>query len=127
MTGSAIVTGGGTGVGRSAALALALARAGWRVMVAGRRENTLQDVCAEGGESVDHCATDVTDEASVQRLFDATVVRFGRVDLLFNNAGTLSPAVPIRRSCSPPVVKTDPCNLCTIWDRSHSSGHPLAA
>ena len=52
MAGNAIVTGGGSGVGRSAALALA--RAGWRVLIAGRRKDALEEACALGGGSLDH-------------------------------------------------------------------------
>jgi NAD(P)-dependent dehydrogenase (short-subunit alcohol dehydrogenase family) len=70
----AIVTGGGTGVGKAAALAL-LAD-GWRVAVAGRRAEPLNQV-----------VTDVSDAASVEALFAQTVKAWGRVDLLFNNAG----------------------------------------
>jgi NAD(P)-dependent dehydrogenase (short-subunit alcohol dehydrogenase family) len=85
LTGNAIVTGGGTGVGRAAALALA--DAGWRVLVAGRRREALDAVCAEGGQALSAETCDVTDEASVTALFAAAANRFGRIDLLFNNAG----------------------------------------
>jgi NAD(P)-dependent dehydrogenase (short-subunit alcohol dehydrogenase family) len=83
----AIVTGGGTGIGRAAALAL-LAD-GWRVAVAGRRKEPLDEVVAESkaGERALAVPTDVADAASVQALFAATVKAWGRVDLLFNNAG----------------------------------------
>ena len=93
-TKSAIVTGGGSGIGR--AVALALARAGYRVALAGRREAPLQEAVRAAGErsaSLLPIATDVTDEASVARLFDTVRERFGRLDLLFNNAGIGSPAV----------------------------------
>jgi NAD(P)-dependent dehydrogenase (short-subunit alcohol dehydrogenase family) len=88
----AIVTGGGSGVGRAAAHALL--DAGWRVAVAGRRKDALEETVAgrEGGLAV---PTDVTDPASVAALFETTVKAFGRVDLLFNNAGLGAPAVPI--------------------------------
>src|SRR6185295_17410406 len=69
LTGSAIVTGGGSGVGR--ATALALASAGWRVMIAGRRRDALEAVCAEGGGALSAATCDVSDEASVQALFAA--------------------------------------------------------
>jgi len=93
-TKSAIVTGGGSGIGR--AVALALARAGYRVALAGRREAPLQEAVRAAGErsaSLLPIATDVTDEASVARLFDTVRERFGRLDLLFNNAGIGSPSV----------------------------------
>jgi len=83
----AIVTGGGTGVGKAAALAL-LAD-GWCVAVAGRRVEPLNQVVAEANAQGRALAvpTDVTDAASVEALFAQTVKAWGRVDLLFNNAG----------------------------------------
>jgi len=94
MGGVVIVTGGGSGIGR--AVALALGRAGWRVVIAGRRRAVLDAVCSEGPDEVFAVAADVTEEASVRHLFAQTVARFGRIDLLFNNAGTATPptAVP---------------------------------
>lgn len=86
MSGVAVVTGGGSGIGR--AVALALARADWRVVIAGRRQSALTAVCAEQPANFLAVATDVSDEASVRNLFDQTEARFGRLDLLFNNAGT---------------------------------------
>jgi NAD(P)-dependent dehydrogenase (short-subunit alcohol dehydrogenase family) len=85
--GVAIVTGGGTGVGKAAALAL-LAD-GWRVAVAGRRKEPLDATIAESGAAERGLAvpTDVTDPKQVRALFDAAVAKWGRVDLLFNNAG----------------------------------------
>ena len=83
----AIVTGGGTGIGRAAALALVAD--GWQVAIAGRRPEPLQETVAQSGAASRALAvpTDVTDPASVEALFAATVKAFGRVDLLFNNAG----------------------------------------
>lgn len=91
----AIVTGGGTGVGKAAALAL-LAD-GWRVALAGRRLGPLEEVVASANASGRAIAvpSDVTDHASVAALFDTVVKQWGRVDLLFNNAGIGAPAVPI--------------------------------
>ncbi|RYF06637.1 MAG: SDR family oxidoreductase [Comamonadaceae bacterium] len=91
----AIVTGGGSGIGRAAALALL--RDGWSVVLAGRREQPLADVAAESnaGERVLAVPTNVADPQSVQALFEQTVARFGRVDLLFNNAGVGAQAVPL--------------------------------
>lgn len=91
----AVVTGAGSGIGRAAALALL--GAGWRVALAGRRLQPLQAVAGEsgaGGRAL-AVATDVADPDAVRRLFDAAVAQFGRVDLLFNNAGTGAPAVPL--------------------------------
>ena len=90
----AIVTGGGSGIGRAAALALL--GAGWRVAVAGRRIEPLQETIADSGAGARGLPvpTDVTDPASVEALFGATVSAWGRVDLLFNNAG-ISVGAPI--------------------------------
>jgi NAD(P)-dependent dehydrogenase (short-subunit alcohol dehydrogenase family) len=87
----AIVTGGGSGIG--AATALALAADGWQVVLAGRRQSALQAVAEQGGAGrLRPVPTDVTDEASVRALFDTAVDTCGRVDLLFNNAGSFSAA-----------------------------------
>ncbi|BDZ49917.1 3-oxoacyl-ACP reductase [Frondihabitans sucicola] len=92
QTGVAVVTGGGSGIGRSAALALA--GAGWTVVVAGRRQDALDAVVAEAFEfdgKVDAIRADVSVEDDVRDLFDTTVDRHGRLDLLFNNAGVGAP------------------------------------
>jgi NAD(P)-dependent dehydrogenase (short-subunit alcohol dehydrogenase family) len=90
----AIVTGAGSGIG--AAAALALAADGWRVVLAGRRHEALAAVAEQGDAGRLHpVPTDVTDEASVRALFDEAVGAYGRVDLLFNNAGRSAPAVEI--------------------------------
>ena len=91
----AIVTGGGSGVGRAAALALL--RDGWNVVIAGRRPEPLQAVIEESkaGSRGLGMPTDVADPASVKALFDAAVKTFGRVDLLFNNAGVNAPGIPL--------------------------------
>ena len=86
----AVVTGGGSGIG--AEVAVALAADGWRVVVAGRRAEALESTVARAAGEVVGVVTDVTDEAQVRALFDAAVDRFGRVDLLFNNAGSGAPA-----------------------------------
>ncbi len=92
----AIVTGAGTGVGRAAALAL-LAE-GWSVALAGRRAEPLDEtakLAGPDGERTLSVPSDVSDPASVAALFAKTVARFGRLDLLFNNAGIGAPAVPL--------------------------------
>ena len=89
----AIVTGAGTGVGQAAAEALL--GAGYKVALAGRRTEPLEEVAARWPDSTLVQSTDVGDEAQVRALFDATVQRFGHVDLLFNNAGTGAPPVPL--------------------------------
>jgi len=90
----AIVTGAGTGVGR--ATALALLRDGYRVVLAGRRQEPLTQVAAEAGPAASRVLavpTDVSDPESVRTLFARTKNAFGRLDLLFNNAGTNVPGV----------------------------------
>ena len=91
----AVVTGGGSGVGKAAALALL--GDGWRVAIAGRRQDVLDQVVAEAAAPgrVLAVPTDVTDPSSVEALFAATVKQWGRVDLLFNNAGVGTAAVPL--------------------------------
>lgn len=91
----AIVTGAGSGIGKAAALALL--GDGYRVVLAGRRSEPLAEVIVLGGVPARALAvpTDVSDADSVKALFDVTVQRFGRVDLLFNNAGVNAPAVPL--------------------------------
>jgi NAD(P)-dependent dehydrogenase (short-subunit alcohol dehydrogenase family) len=79
----AVVTGAGSGIGRAAAQALMAD--GWSVVVAGRREERLRETLS-GGDGL-AVATDVTDPTSVAALFTAVLQRYGRVDLLFNNAG----------------------------------------
>lgn len=89
----AIVTGAGSGIGRAAALALL--NAGYRVALAGRRAQPLEEVAAHSGagDRVLAVPTDVTDEQSVIRLFETCVRHFGSLDVVFNNAGGGAPAV----------------------------------
>ncbi len=87
----AIVTGAGTGIGRAAAVALAAD--GWTIVAAGRRQEPLDETCALLGGDRLAVATDVADAASVEALFAAAVNAFGRVDLVFNNAGVGAPPV----------------------------------
>jgi NAD(P)-dependent dehydrogenase (short-subunit alcohol dehydrogenase family) len=92
----AIVTGGGSGIGR--AVALALAKEGCDVVVAGRRLDALEVTAKhadEAGLRVTTIQDDVRDPASVHALFAGTVDRFGRLDLLFNNAGAGAPPVSL--------------------------------
>jgi NAD(P)-dependent dehydrogenase (short-subunit alcohol dehydrogenase family) len=96
MTKVAVVTGGGSGIGR--AVALALVKEGYSVVVAGRRQDSLEATVAEGvrlGFDMRAVPTDVTDPASVSALFAMADDAYGRVDLLFNNAGVTAPAVPL--------------------------------
>jgi NAD(P)-dependent dehydrogenase (short-subunit alcohol dehydrogenase family) len=96
MTKVGVVTGGGTGIGR--AVALALAGEGFSVVVAGRRREPLEATAAEGsklGARMLSVPTDVSDPKAVRALFANTVATFGRLDLLFNNAGSTAPPVPL--------------------------------
>ena len=86
----AVVTGAGSGIG--AAAATALASDGWLVVLGGRRRSRLDELAAAHPDlPLDPVPTDVTDEASVRGLFEVTVARHSRIDLLFNNAGIGGP------------------------------------
>jgi NAD(P)-dependent dehydrogenase (short-subunit alcohol dehydrogenase family) len=92
----AMVTGAGSGIGRASALALL--DAGYHVVLAGRRADALNETAALAGTlgaNTLAVPTDATDPAAVKALFEATRARFGRLDVLFNNAGTSAPAVPM--------------------------------
>src|SRR5450432_1823055 len=90
----ALITGAGSGIGK--ATALALLREGYSVVLAGRRAGLLEKTAEEAGSSGQRAlavATDVTDPVSVRALFAKTKEVFGRLDLLFNNAGIGAPPV----------------------------------
>ncbi|MGF6756024.1 SDR family oxidoreductase [Paraburkholderia sp. GAS42] len=92
----ALITGAGSGIGR--ATAERLLERGYRVVLASRRQAPLDDIAAaaaQRGEDALAVACDVTDEASVAALFDAIHARYGRLDVLFNNAGRNAPPVDI--------------------------------
>ena len=92
----AIVTGAGTGIGRS--VALALLNENYAVVLAGRREPLLQQTANEAGEAASRALVvpaDVGNPESVRHLFARTKEAFGRLDLLFNNAGAVAPSVPL--------------------------------
>ncbi len=96
LTKIAIVTGAGTGIGKS--VAIALAQGGYTVVLGGRRKELLEATAVEIGQSNSPTLvvpTDVSDPASVRELFSKTRDAFGRLDLLFNNAGISSRAVPL--------------------------------
>jgi NAD(P)-dependent dehydrogenase (short-subunit alcohol dehydrogenase family) len=92
----AVVTGAGTGIGK--AVAVALLRDGYRVVLCGRRQEPLEQAVAEAGPSGAQALavpTDVSDPQSVRALFARTKEAFGRLDLLFNNAGVNAPGIPL--------------------------------
>mgnify|MGYP001083933409 CR=1 FL=1 len=90
----AVVTGASKGIGR--AVALGLAEAGWSVVLAGRRADKLEETAslAHPDARTLIIPTDVTDKDQVEAVFEAGWRLFGRIDLVFNNAGTGAPAVP---------------------------------
>ena len=92
----AVITGAGTGIGKASALALM--RNGWSVVLSGRRKEMLEEVAREGqatGSRSLVVPTDVADAAAIRNLFARTKETFGRLDLLFNNAGIGAPAIPM--------------------------------
>ena len=113
----AVVSGAGTGIG--AATAVALARDGWTVVIAGRRPKPLTDLAGAHPDLKLHpIPTDVTNEESVRALFDGAVAAYGRVDLLFNNAGMGGPprdldAIPLAEWQAVVDVNLTGAFLCT--------------
>lgn len=92
---TAIITGAGSGIGK--ATALAFLEDGWNVVLTGRRQANLDEALAEADSNQSRCAaitSDVSDPQSVAALFEQTVKKFGRLDVLFNNAGQNAPGVP---------------------------------
>ena len=91
-----LITGAGSGIGRASALALW--EAGWTLALAGRRQEKLRETASRAGVSDERAlimATDVSDRQAVINLFAAVEDRYGRLDLLFNNAGINAPAIPL--------------------------------
>ena len=92
----AMVTGAGSGIGR--ACGIALLNEGYHVVLTGRRRDALEETVRQAESAGDRALavpSDVTDPASVKTLFDAARQRFGRLDVLFNNAGAIAPAIPL--------------------------------
>jgi NAD(P)-dependent dehydrogenase (short-subunit alcohol dehydrogenase family) len=91
-----VITGAGRGIGRQTAIAFLRAR--WNVVLAGRQQESLEsarDAAQTGADRALVACADVVDPKAVERLFEAAVGRFGRVDVLFNNAGTFAGAGPV--------------------------------
>ncbi|MGH3670965.1 MAG: SDR family oxidoreductase [Pseudonocardiaceae bacterium] len=91
-----VITGAGSGVGR--ACALALLDDGWSVVLAGRRKTALEETARLAGHASDRAipiSTDITDSDAVTRLFAAVRERFGRINMLFNNAADIMPYTPV--------------------------------
>ncbi|WP_413508644.1 SDR family NAD(P)-dependent oxidoreductase [Serratia proteamaculans] len=112
----ALVTGGGTGIGRAAVLAYA--REGAKVVLAGRRaaeiEATAQEVVLAGGEALAVVA-DVSQEEDVRRLLARVSAHYGRLDIAFNNAGILGNFVPIHQQTSADFDSVIAINLRGVW------------
>jgi NAD(P)-dependent dehydrogenase (short-subunit alcohol dehydrogenase family) len=109
----ALVTGAGVGIGRSAAKALL--KAGYRVVLTGRNLERLQKAIADIGGTNDTClavACDVGQPEQVKKLFAALKERFGRIDVLFNNAGIGAPAVPMEDLTYEQWMNVVNANLC---------------
>ena len=112
----AMVTGAGSGIGRASALALA--RAGYALVLAGRRAEPIEAVGAEirqGGGAALAVPTDVGDPDSVDALFARTKETYGRLDVLFNNAGMGAPAVPLEELSFADWQKVVAANLTGVF------------
>jgi len=112
----AIVTGAGSGIGRASALALL--KAGFQVALAGRRRDALEATRAAAGDGTARALvvpTDATDPVAVKALFAATQQTFGRLDVLFNNAGTGAPPIPLEELTVEQWQKVVDVNLTAVF------------
>ncbi len=112
----ALITGAGTGIGK--AVALALLRDGYSVVFAGRRKELLDGALAEAGSNASRCLAvpaDVSDPSSVDALFGLAEEKFGRLDLLFNNAGIGAPPVPLEDMAFADWKKVVDINLTGVF------------
>ena len=112
----AIVTGAGSGVGKASSVALAAE--GWTLVLAGRRPEPLNEVASEieacGGKAI-VVPTNVGDPVSVHELFNKTQSRYGRLDLLFNNAGTNAPGVSLEELTYEQWIEVVSINLTGVF------------
>lgn len=112
-----LVTGGGSGIGR--AVALAFAREGARVAVAGRSERTLKEtvalIAAGGGHEAAAVPADITVGPDVERLVDGVVTRFGGLDIAVNNVGIITPPVPVADISEADWRRSLDTNLTGLW------------
>lgn len=112
----AVVTGAGSGIGR--AIALKLHGAGYRVALAGRRKAQLeetQELAGASGDTMLIAPTDVSDPLDVRTLFKTVNHTFGRLDVLFNNAGISAPAVPLEEVTVEQWCKVIDTNLSGVF------------
>ncbi|WP_017314218.1 SDR family oxidoreductase [Mastigocladopsis repens] len=112
----AVVTGGTSGIGKAAAIALA--QAGAKVVVAGRRqaegEETIRQIQAIGGDGF-FVATDVSKEADVQALIEKTMAQYGRLDIAFNNAGVDQQTTPLPEQTEATYDRIMDINVKGVW------------
>jgi NAD(P)-dependent dehydrogenase (short-subunit alcohol dehydrogenase family) len=121
----ALVTGGGSGVGRAAAVALA--EDGWAVALVGRRRDALEETAGLcGGARILVLPADVADEAAVAAAFATVKAEFGRLDLLFNNAGTNVPGTPFEKLTAEQWFKVVNVNLNGMFLCGHAAFRMMA-
>lgn len=113
MSRFALITGGAGGVG--SVTARALTDAGWTVAITGRNQDTLDAVAADIGGDTLAVVCDVGDRESVRALFDTVVDRFGRLDLLFNNAGILADGTPFEDISSDQIMQVLTTNVAGVF------------
>lgn len=113
MTGFALVTGGARGVG--SVTAKALTEAGWTVAITGRNQDTLDAAAEDIGGDTFAVACDVGNQQAVRDLFRAVVDRFGRLDLLFNNAGILADSTPFEDITDEQVMAVLSTNVAGVF------------
>jgi len=112
----ALITGASSGMGRLTALTLA--KASWDVVIAARRESELQEVAKEAeqyGGKIVYVVVDVSIESDVRALFQTVREQFGRLDLLFNNAGVATPGIPIEDMDPAMFLKVFSINVTGVW------------